>query len=372
MPRFDVFAQRYLNEDTERLAATTLRDRRCYLGERGLLLPHFASKRLDEITPEMLRQWWGKEITGAGRSVGTGRHHINTLAQVYAFAQDLGFVSESPVTEFRRQLNRKGRTKRGRADARRDRHIRPIERPTELARLVEEAQAEGLVARVMVLLQLDAGLRLGEAMALRWGKIIWGQGEDDRVRALWIDENLPTGGTGEPEDPKSGKPRKVGLSRRLRRALVDLYLERFQNRPSDYSSERLVLEGIDRDNFRARQWRRICERGDLGNRAMKDLRDTYASQLLTCGVQLGYVSRQLGHSKPTVTADHYAKWCGGDDYRDPLTPRDGELPADLLARIPAESPSYSRRPDGSTREGVCPRSEEPNGIEGLDGSGGWT
>ena len=41
---------------------------------------------------------------------------------------------------------------------------------------------------------------------------------------------------------------------------------------------------------------------------MKDLRDTFASQLLTCGVQLGYVSRQLGHSKPTVTADHYAKW----------------------------------------------------------------
>jgi hypothetical protein len=74
VPGFDVFAQRYLNEDTERLAATTLRDHRRHLGERGLLLPHFASKRLDEITPEMLRQWWGKEITGAGRSAGTGCH----------------------------------------------------------------------------------------------------------------------------------------------------------------------------------------------------------------------------------------------------------------------------------------------------------
>ena len=105
---------------------------------------------------------------------------------------------------------------------------------------------------------------------------------------------------------------------------------------------------------------------------MKDLRDTYASQLLTCGVQLGYVSRQLGHSKPTVTADHYAKWCGGDDYRDPLTPRNGELPADLLARIPAESPSYSRHPDGSTRLGVALANEEASEIEGLNGSGGWT
>jgi integrase len=302
----------------------------------------------------MLRQWWGKEITGAGRSARTGRNYITTLAQVYAFARDLGFVSESPVTEFRRQLNRKGRTKRGRAEARRDRHIRPIERPGELARLVREAEAEGLVAHVMVLLQLDAGLRLGEAMALRWGKVIWGQDEDDRVRGLWIDENLPSGGTGEPEEPKSGKPRKVGLSRRLRRALGDLYLERFRDHPGLDPPERRVLEGIDSDHFRARQWRRICTRADLGHRAMKDLRDTYASQLLTCGVQLGYVSRQLGHSKPTVTADHYAKWCGGDDYRDPLAPRDGELPADLLARIPAESPSYSRHSGDSTREGVGP------------------
>jgi hypothetical protein len=61
----------------------------------------------------------------------------------------------------------------------------------------------------------------------------------------------------------------------------DLYLEQFRNRPGDYLPERRVLEDIDRDNFRARQWRRICERGDRGDRAMKDLRDTLASQLLT-------------------------------------------------------------------------------------------
>ena len=225
---------------------------------------------------------------------------------------------------------------------------------------MKEAEAEGLVASVMVLLQLDAGLRLGEVLALRWGKINWGQDEDDRVRGLWIDENLPSGGTGEPEEPKSGTPRKVGLSRRLRRALGDLYLERFRDHPGLEPPERRVLEGIDANHFRARQWRRICTRADLGHRAMKDLRDTYASQLLTCGVQLGYVSRQLGHSKPTVTADHYAKWCGGDDYRNPLAPRDGELPADLLARIPAESPSYPRHLGTSTLMGVGPANEEAN------------
>jgi len=165
-----------------------------------------------------------------------------------------------------------------------------------------------------------------------------------------------------------GKQVKRKPSGKKYRNLVAYRVERFRDRPSDYSPERRVLEDTDRDNFRARQWRRICERGDLGDRAMKDLRNTFASQLLTCGVQLGYVSRQLGHSKPTVTADHYAKWCGGDDYRDPLTPRDGELPADLLARIPAESPSYFRHSGGSTRMGVGFTNEKPSGIAGLAGA----
>ncbi len=34
----------------------------------------------------------------------------------------------------------------------------------------------------------------------------------------------------------------------------------------------------------------------IGHIRRKDLRDTFASQLLTCGVQLGYVSKKLGHA----------------------------------------------------------------------------
>ena len=211
---------------------------------------------------------------------------------------------------------------------------------------MEAAAAEGLVALVMVLLQLDAGLRLGEAMALRWGKIIWGQDEDDRVRGLWIDENLPSGGTGEPEEPKSGKPRKVGLSRRLRRALGDLYLERFQKDPTAYSPERLVLAGVNPDNFRARQWRRICTGADLGHRAMKDLRDTYASQLLTCGVQLGYVSRQLGHAKPTVTSGPLREMVRRRRVPRPSDPRSGRASGGSAGPnsrgIPVKVPSIGR------------------------------
>ena len=152
----------------------------------------------------------------------------------------------------------------------------------------------------------------------------------------------------------------MALSRRLRDALLALYEDRFGPSPGE-----LVLEGLDADNFRRREWRRICARAKLGHRALKDLRDTFASQLFSAGVQLGYVSRQLGHADVTTTARHYAKWIEAEEYRAPLALLPGEIPADLLARL--ADCSQSAHNDGSESEGV---SEFPE-IAGSSGSGGW-
>ena len=99
------------------------------------------------------------------------------------------------------------------------------------------------------------------------------------------------------------------LSRRLRRTLQELYQDRWQPDPQEH-----VLPGLDPANFRHREWRRIVKRADLPSVRMKDLRDTFASQLLACGVQLGYVSAQLGHADVGVTARHYARWIEADEY----------------------------------------------------------
>jgi hypothetical protein len=46
-----------------------------------------------------------------------------------------------------------------------------------------------------------------------------------------------------------------------------------------------------------------------------DLRHTFASLLLSNNVPLLYVSKQLGHAKPTTTLDHYAKWLPSGEQR---------------------------------------------------------
>jgi integrase len=325
MPTLTEFAKRYLDEDTGTLALTTRQDRRNHLGSEGPLLPHLGRRRLDEITPPMLREWWGLVVEGRGRKTKTGREYLNTLAAVLNYARDLGLLEETPIPAFRGILRRRTRTQRGRAEADTGRDLRPIEDAALIERLVEEARQEGPEALVYVLLGLDAGLRLGESLGLRWGAIMWGRDEDDTSRHLRIIESRPRGGP--PGPPKSGRARSVALSRRLRAALLQLYRARWQ--PSD--DEHLL--NIDPSNYNAREWRLIRQRAKAGGLRYKDLRDTYASQLLTAGVQLGYVSRQIGHADVAVTAKHYARWVAGDDYRDPMARQTGELPADFLARL---------------------------------------
>ncbi len=95
---------------------------------------------------------------------------------------------------------------------------------------------------------------------------------------------------------KSGRERTVAMSRRLRSALLAFQLE--QGRP-----ESGAIAPVDHANYRSRHFRKVCEAakvslatkadGSTRPHTPKDLRDTYASQLLTAGIQLGYVSRQL-------------------------------------------------------------------------------
>jgi len=70
---------------------------------------------------------------------------------------------------------------------------------------------------------------------------------------------------------------------------------------------------------------------------------TFASRLLTAGVQLGYVSQQLGHADVSVTARHYARWVGGSSYRAAMRVEPGEVSADLLARLDSPHKRSGRR-----------------------------
>jgi len=308
----------------------------------GPLVRHFGAMRLDAIRRVHLLDWYSEFIDRGGRKKKTGKNYIDALASVFVWGMERELIDENPVDGLRAVLRRRNRTAAGRAESEAAHKAQPIEKPAEVAALVAATEAMGGKPYLVTLLGLDAGLRLGEATALDWSDVEWDRQveEDGQIvnrPALRVRRSLSRGkylGM-----TKSGRERRVALSRRLRKALREEWLR--QGRP-----ESGAVAKLDHANYRNRTLRSLCKKAGVGLTGEDgkwkpytphNLRDTYASQLLSAGVQLAYVSHRLGHADVAVTAKHYARWCGDDAYRAPISLREGEVPADLLCRLGSES-----------------------------------
>ena len=183
VPTFGEFVKRYLEEDTDHLARTTLGDRRRELRETGPIVSFFGERPLDGIDPRLLREWWTEKVIQPGLTTKTGRNWLDCISGVFYYAQEVfESIEENPVDAFRRKLRRKNKSKKGRAESESGRHVRPIENPADVDLLVDAAREQGAEAYVQVLLQLDAGLRVSEAIGVTWGSVVWGVADDDTRR----------------------------------------------------------------------------------------------------------------------------------------------------------------------------------------------
>jgi integrase len=329
VPTFREYARVYLEQDTAHLAETTRGAVHAALRPDGPLVRRFGALRLDRITTAHLSEWWTELVGGRGRAVKTAHNSLQPLSNVLDLAIERKLLDANPVREFRAQVGKRLRTQRGRAATDPARHIRPIEDPADLAKLRAAARKRGPMFHAFVLALLDAGLRYGEARGLRWAAVHWGEDADDLSREVVIDHARPKGGLGGP--PKSGRSRTVPLSRRLRLALSDWH--RVQGFPEDgyvfpFASNHAVRQA----------WREIAREAGVAEHTMKDLRDTFASGLLTTGVPIAYVAALLGHADAGATAArHYAKWIRRTRYVEPLRLGPGEVVTDLLARFETQN-----------------------------------
>ncbi len=169
-------------------------------------------------------------------------------------------------------------------------------------------------ARLMIWFALLTGVRQGEEFALMWEggendsfidfennlihvkrSVFWNYGEtQEEIGTKFI---LTT--------PKSKfSIRSIDLSPELKKMLRAHYLKAqdktgfvFQSSPGT---------PINANNFYTRTFKPGVQAAELGDFRWHDLRHTYGSLLLDQGEDLVYVSRQLGHSSVSITADIYS------------------------------------------------------------------
>jgi integrase len=152
----------------------------------------------------------------------------------------------------------------------------------------------------------NTGLRPSEQIAAKWGSF------DKRRKTLHITNARVLN---QDKDTKTHKGRVIDLSEGAMHALRTMKKHTFM---------RGVNEPIFCDPITGQAWPRIRELNtnyfqpvlralQIRQRRAYNTRHTFASLALTAGVNVAYISGQLGHTSAVTTLTYYAKWIRGAD-----------------------------------------------------------
>ncbi len=286
---------------------------------KGLLklhiLPFFGSKPIEAITRDDVKRFFSelalKQVSPKSKNPEKIDPERKTLAAnslqnaliclrvVFQSAVEDGLLAQNPASRVGRFLPKD-----------QEKFEAVFLSTDELERFLKSLQTLSPKHYVLFLTFARTGLRLGEALALRWGDIQFGESESDANRYLWIRRNYTAGRF---VTPKSGKSRRVDMSQQLRAVLLGLREERLLDamlKGDSPVSEDLVFPSpsgaaLDPANLYKRVFLPAIQNAGLRRFRIHDLRHTFASLLIQDGASLAYVKEQLGHSTIAVTVDLY-------------------------------------------------------------------
>jgi integrase len=307
MPVFEEFAAEWLAINSSGWRDFTLAHYNWAL--KSHLLPFFGQHRLVEITVQEVdryRSWKATQpIRRGGASETTKRNApllsarsinntIRALSTILELAVDYGYLQSNPA-RGRKRLLKESKPPRS--------YLQPVQ-VRALLRAAEqmdrEASGRDNRRRQALLATLAlAGLRIGEALDLRW--------RDVDPSGRWLRVNQAKTDTG---------VRRVDLTPTLRTLLL---VYRDQTPHASQDDRVFPTKKGKRDNpsnIRNRLIRRAVEQAneelqEVGHQAIgrispHSLRRTYISLALAAGADVPYVMKQAGHSDPRMTLSVYA------------------------------------------------------------------
>jgi integrase len=182
------------------------------------------------------------------------------------------------------------------------------------------AKLQGWPHGTMAMIALFGGLRLGEALALRWSNVDLDRKVIRVVEAL--EETRAFGIRFKPPKSKAGR-RDVTLPDILVEALhrhrKDQLELRLQLGLGKLPDDALLFASIEGKPLSTADvsvvWSRFAAKIGMPEITFHGLRHTHASQLIDAGVDIATISKRLGHATPGITLAVYAHRFQRDDAK---------------------------------------------------------
>ncbi len=274
--------------------------------------PYFGEMPLDDLTYGRIKEFINDKMgSNYARSKKEGariyrysrdsiRIMISTLRAMLSEAVREDLVDANPVRMLGRFYSKAERL-----------HEKPDPFSLEELHAIEAMAGDWLP---FLLFQSRTGVRIGEAIALRWEDLDLQKAEVAIRRSMSPNRDIGP--------PKTGSSfRTVELSPQLVDALTEL--QRSQ-REYWFSQGKEMPDWVfckhNQNPPTYSVWRRafivLQRKARIRIRRVHDLRHTWASQMLLAGKPLTWVSQQLGHKSPQITLSIYAHWVPGVDHGD--------------------------------------------------------
>jgi integrase len=176
------------------------------------------------------------------------------------------------------------------------------------------AKLEGERLRTIVVVALFTGMRLGEILGLKDGRVNLDRG------VIEVRENLDDSGQLKPPKTRAGI-RTVTLPaivvETLRQHRIAQLEHRLQCGAGRLGPDDLLFTDVDGRPLKIKtistDWARLAGRIDMPEISFHALRHTHCSMLIAAGVDVVTISKRLGHADPSITLKVYSHLIAADD-----------------------------------------------------------
>lgn len=260
-----------------------------------VVLPELGHLRVVQVTPDRVALLI-RDLEARGLAPSTIRRHLSALSAIFRLAVRRGIVPVSPLALL-------SEDERPAGGGVRDHHVWSVE---EISRLIGAAEELGRRRQArydyapLIRLLVSTGLRVGEALALRWRDI------DLLSGVIRVRHSLSRSGELQPPKTRAGR-RDVPIAPGLVDMLALL-------KPDGADEDAFVFSTTGRQpisyhNFRERGFRPALRRAGLSGEGITihSLRSAAVSLYAARGLSMLEVATLMGQADPGVTWRHYAR-----------------------------------------------------------------